>query len=557
MPDRPFDTVLAELRRRVGADERFPENGETAQLSRALHELDVYHAELEIQNQDLRQTQLQLSRARDKYRALFDESMIPFLSVSDAGILLDANRAAFTLLDRDRERLIGKPLIICLAEGEAQAYFRHIHTVVETTQQQSVELSLKAREGVLRKVILRTQLIASEEPKTLLCNLTDVTEQREIEHRKEQLENRVREAEKLEAIGRVAANIAHDVNNILVSVISIGEFAKSETSDGTTLSKDLDSLLDAAWRGARLMRGLLGLSRGAVRPAQAIDVTDLLTRVAGLLRHKKSTVRVELEISEKPIWVMGDEDELLQAVLNVATNGLESMRQGVLRLSASARTTGPNRIARIQIQDAGIGMDEATLARVFEPLFTTKASSGGSGLGLTLVHKTISALGGTIDIDSTKGEGTTVTLDLISRHAVTNPAPPRLEPKADPLPINVLLVDDDDQVRRSTSRQLASVGARVSAFADGPSALEAVTDRHQFDVCVIDINMPVWTGPELVNRLISAIGSIPIVFITGASGELIPDALRSLNHVTLVRKPWARRELVDAIRSVLHEFRAT
>jgi two-component system, cell cycle sensor histidine kinase and response regulator CckA len=544
------DELLSELRRRVAGMEPWtPSTGESDALTKALHELDVYQAELEIQNQDLRETQATLGATRDRYRALFDDALVPFLVLSTAGIVVDANRAATRLFGRSQDRLIGKPLVVCLDGAAHEAFVRHLEGLKTSGASPASELSLALPNGDRRLAIFRSSYIISGTARDILCHLTDVTEQRRAEREKEELEQRLREAEKLEAVGRVAANIAHDVNNVLVSVVSLAEFIKEELGPAP-LSKDIDALLDAAWRGALLMRGLLGLSRRSRRPPRVVDVAALLTRTQGMLKRKKPSVEIVVEVPPAPVRTWGDEEELLQALVNVASNGVDAMSEGrlTLRCQCAQPSGAAGPICLVQITDQGVGMSEDVRAKIFEPLFTTKAAQGGSGLGLSIVREIVAAHHGEIQVQSALGQGTTVSIELALADEVAVPKARALPQVRFARELSLVVVDDDESVLRATARALVDAGGKVSAFPDGPSAFAALmTDRRLADVAVLDVNMPAWSGPELARRLFEELGALPVVFVTGASGELIPPSVLERSNVRLVRKPWTGAELVHAI----------
>ncbi len=550
-----FDAILAELRRRVTGQASDAKIEESDALARALHELDVYHAELVIQNQDLVDTQRELTSTRDRYRELFDEAPSPVVLFSAHGTVVSANRAADALLSRRGTGLVGKPFVVRLVDGESEKFFRHLSAVKESTVPQTVELRLRGEASEVRRWLLRTALLAQERPATLLCHFNDVTEERAATAAKLELERRLAEAERVETVGRVAANIAHEVNNLLVSVIALGEHARDAVKDSSRLAADLDELIDGAWRGARLMRGLLGLSRGATSEPRSFDVCRSLASVVAMLRYKKPGVTVLLDARATEAFVRGHEDELLQALLNVGTNAVESMESGTVRFSAELAPSpgGGAASLRIRCADEGCGMSASQRSRAFEPLFTTKSASGGSGLGLTLVHKTVTSHGGTIELESQIGVGTAVTLSLPlddGRARTSRSA----KPVAAPLDgLAVLLVDDDDRVRTATNRQLKAMGAKqVDAFPDAHSALEAVCSGLELDVAVVDVNMPGWSGPELVRRMVERTRrEVPVVLVTGAAGDLVPDALLASGSVVLVRKPWTREELAENVHKVM------
>lgn len=558
--ERRFDSILAELRRRVALQPSAVTSSEEGDaLTRALHELDVYHAELVIQNQDLVDTQRELTSTRERYRELFEEAPSPVVLFSSQGTAISANRAAEILLTRKGAGLVGKPFVVRLAEGESDKFFRHLSAVKEATAPQTIELNIKGDAGEVRRWHLRTALLTRENPATLLCHFNDVTEERAATEAKIELERRLAELGKLEAVGRVAANIAHEVNNLLVSVISLGEHARAAVSDSTRLAADLDELIDGAWRGARLMRGLLGLSRGAAAEPRSFDVCRTLASVAAMLRYKKPGVGVLLDSRVPSAFVLGHEDEMLQALLNVGKNAVESMTIGAVQLSASIEPSpgGGAPTLCIRCSDQGSGMSVSQRARAFEPLFTTKSASGGSGLGLTLVQKTVTSHGGTIDIESQLGVGTLVSIRLPLEGERARSSLPARSAVALLDGLNVLLVDDDDRVRRATIRQLKAMGAaRVDDFPDAHSALEAACSGLRFDVAVVDVNMPGWSGPELVRRMVERMHrAVPVVLVTGAAGDLVPDALLAEGSVILVRKPWTREELAQNVHKVIAAVR--
>jgi CheY-like chemotaxis protein len=287
---------------------------------------------------------------------------------------------------------------------------------------------------------------------------------------------------------------------------------------------------------------------------RTFDLARTVASIVSMLKYKKPGVTVALESAPTSALLTGDEDEMNQALLNVGTNAVEAMSTGSLIVSfrvLEPRTLGGARIARVTFRDEGVGMTEEQCARIFEPLYTTKASSGGSGLGLTLVHKTVTAHRGTIDVESRPGEGTRVILELplVGESSAATRLPSNA---SDKLNGTFLLVDDDDRVRSATQRQLVSAGAEVHAFPDGLAAFAAVDAGLDFTAAVVDVNMPGWSGPELVDRLVSRLGRpLPVVLVTGASGELVPGRLLESGHVALVRKPWTRKELTESLRDVI------
>jgi CheY-like chemotaxis protein len=295
------------------------------------------------------------------------------------------------------------------------------------------------------------------------------------------------------------------------------------------------------------MRGLLGLSRGTGGSARVFDLGTLVKRVAGMLKHSRPGIEVTCEVSDEPLGVLGEEDALLQALLNLGTNGLEAMTRGTLTLRCLAKDGQ----ALVEVQDEGVGMDEGQQRLIFEPLFTTKSAQGGSGLGLTIVQQTLRAFGGSIQFESALGRGTTVRV-LLPTVQIPHRVGVPVSPSHRLLTSRVLLVDDDEQVRSSTKRALEAAGATVLAYGSPALVLEEVADAQlAFDVALLDVNMPEFSGPELAARLREKRGPIPVVLVTGATGDLIPESESSRREVRVLRKPWSRDDLIGSIAEVL------
>ena len=284
--------------------------------------------------------------------------------------------------------------------------------------------------------------------------------------------------------------------------------------------------------------------------AQVCEILDAVDSPMVAASYNLAVARAAGEDIARGVNVLGDADDLYQALFNVAVNGIDAMTEGTLTLSAERAESASEHAVRIRIRDEGCGMDEATKARVFEPLFTTKGSSGGTGLGMTIVRRLITTHRGRLELESAPGKGTTVTIELPLEESevTTTTSPPAAEPTLAGL--RLLLVDDDPAVRNATKRQLEASGAIVHAAEDGMSALRAVTEGLRVDAGVIDVNMPVWSGPDLVSRLHDVLGQLPVVFVTGGAGELVPEAWLREPHLRLLKKPWMRRELVEAIVDV-------
>jgi signal transduction histidine kinase len=239
------------------------------------------------------------------------------------------------------------------------------------------------------------------------------------------LEQQLRQAEKMEAIGRLAGGIAHDFNNVLAGVLAYGEMAFDEAPADSPLKRYAQNVLTAATRGRELVEQILTYSRSQRGKRGPVDVTDVLAETLELLRGSlPAGIRLEASAPELSLTVIGDATQLHQVVMNLCSNAIQAMSAGgtlrvileTVELTAervlSHGTLGPRRYVRLIVEDSGSGIDEATLQRIFEPFFTTKEVGQGTGLGLSLVHAIITDSDGAIDVKSMPGQGSTFTAYL-------------------------------------------------------------------------------------------------------------------------------------------------
>ncbi|MCB5175071.1 response regulator [Microvirga lenta] len=383
------------------------------------------------------------------------------------------------------------------------------------------------------------------------------TIERDITERKV-MELRLRQADKMQALGTLAGGVAHDFNNLLMAVLGSLDLASRRAPDDPRLTRLLQNATYAAERGASLTQRLLSFSRQRDLRLQTVDVNqvicgmnDLLTRTLG------GVIRIERDLAEHLWMAMVDPDQLELAVLNLCINARDAMAEnGVLTLSTRNETVEEGRVTDlgrgdyvvISVADTGAGMPPEILSRVLEPFFTTKEVGKGTGLGLSMVYGLAQQSGGTVAITSTVGVGTTVELYL-SRAAVDRSRADQ-EETSDLAPmakVRILLVDDDAEVRSVTAAYLGEMGHRVVEAADGASALDILKTDSQLDLLIADFAMPGMTGLDLADRARKLQPGLGILLVTGyADPERVPGTYPVLH------KPFNRSELgakvTEAIR---------
>jgi len=353
------------------------------------------------------------------------------------------------------------------------------------------------------------------------------------------------QAQKIEAIGRLTGGVAHDFNNLLTPIIGYLELLQRSIGEEEAHRRFVDTALEAAHRGAKVVAHLLAFSRTQRLLLRPVDVDQTLAASDGLLRHALGAeVRLETELAAGRAWATSDATQLELAVLNLLVNAREAMPDGgriALRTRADAERV------TLEVRDEGVGMAPEVLARATEPFFTTKTHQG-SGLGLAQVAAFAKQCGGGCEIASTPGEGTTVriTLPRIAPPTAEPPAKAAAPEAASPRGLSVVVIDDDDQVRQILCDGLYSEGFAVRGAANGASGL-AMVDASPPDAVVLDYAMPGMTGAEVAHRMRARHPHLPIVFCSGYADSLALDAIEG---AVVLRKPVTIDDLSRTVRSV-------
>ncbi|MEA2744178.1 MAG: hypothetical protein QOG25_2549 [Acetobacteraceae bacterium] len=395
-----------------------------------------------------------------------------------------------------------------------------------------------------------------------------------LEHRvqeemtaREAAQKRAAHAERMQALGQIAGGIAHDFNNVLQAVSGGAALIERRPKDTERVLRNARMVLDAAKRGAAITSRLLTFSRRGDLRAESVDAAALLTDMAEILTHTLggSVILVVDVLPDLPA-LFADRGQLETVLVNLATNARDAMLAGgTLTLAAdtqilSADFPHPSGLTmgcyvRIAINDTGIGMDHAVLARVTEPFFTTKEAGKGTGLGLAMAKGFVEQSGGSLSIDSTVGHGTRITLWLptapedggVSLDQITSGAGGLNDKPC------VLLVDDDPFVREVLSLSLEDAGYSVLPADGGVAAMHSLVSGARVDILVSDLTMPVMDGLELIRSAQERRPNLPAVLLTGYAGDGAELAVGGAVSGTfsLLRKPVDGTQLVDRISALL------
>ncbi|MGE3706297.1 MAG: PAS domain-containing protein [Vicinamibacterales bacterium] len=375
-----------------------------------------------------------------------------------------------------------------------------------------------------------------------------------------------RQSQKLEAIGRLAGGVAHDLNNALTSIVGYTELALSALGPDHAARPDVLEIRRAAGRAESVTRQLLAFSRKQPLQPRVFSLGDVVSGIARMLdRFLGEHIELDVDAGADVPPVYGDPNQIEQAVVNLAVNARDAMPEGGrLGLTVAPVDIGPSdpspdpvpegRYVELAVRDTGIGMTPEIKAHIFEPFFTTKEAGKGTGLGLAMVYGTVKQNGGFIAVESQQGQGTTFRLRF-------PPAPPaKAEPIADernPVQADasrapaVLVVEDETAVRNLVIASLAKQQYTVLAAASGSEAL-ALLDTHPdgVDLLLTDANMPGMNGIELVSAVLARKPALPVIIMSGFTDDL-PRLAGFDQQITLLPKPFTPRELRERIAQVL------
>ena len=380
-------------------------------------------------------------------------------------------------------------------------------------------------------------------------------------------EEQLRQAQKMEAVGRLAGGVAHDFNNILGIIVACSELLRGRLDPDIECLEYVDNIRKAADRGAALTRQLLSFSRKQPVHPRVLDLNERLREVAKLLRPLMGD---DVEISVRPrsqsAIVEADPSQIDQIVLNLAVNARDAMSGGGKLMIETAvqdfdgsfaqrhQPMTAGRYVMLSVSDNGAGMNKQTVARIFEPFFTTKEAGKGTGLGLSTVYGIVKQSGGNIWVYSEPGRGTTFKVYLPSaEHKIELIA----RPEAEPLPprregITVLVVEDDDLMRAATRRMLEEHGYTVIEAANGSAALQLLdSSRTHIELALTDVIMPGMSGPELAMRLIESRPAVRAVYMSGYTGQLLSEQDGVRPDIALLEKPFTRAALLKTLHEAL------
>lgn len=477
----------------------------------------------------------------ERYHALADNSRDIILFVSPDARIVEANRAAVDAYGYTRDELIGmdgqklrQPLTDpSVAERIAEAMKREIF----------YETIHRRKDGTTFPVEVTARGVTIGENQYVVAVIRDVSERK-------RLEQQTMAAQRLESLGRLAGGVAHDFNNLLTAIRGYAGLLMEKIP--RHLASDVEEIVKAADRAAKLTQQLLAFSRKQLTELKVVDLNEVVRGIEKMLqRIIGEDVELESKSDGAPAYVNIDVSQIENLLVNLALNARDAMpRGGRLTIRTEVIGDGEKGFVRLTVRDTGCGMTDEVKARAFEPFFTTKEQ--GTGLGLSTAYGIVRQHGGTITLESQPGRGTTVTVELPRSKQIPGPKSEPVE--EDPHGTEtILLAEDDPGVRAYALRVLRERGYNVIETKGGDEALAVLEGRPGLEVqlLVTDVVMPRMSGPELRDRLITLRPGLKTLFISGYTEAITHDLANGAKDCLLLRKPFTPQALAKMVRMAL------
>lgn len=533
-----------------------------------IHDLRAHQIELKMQNEELRYLQQELENTRDRYAHLYDFSPVGYFSITEKGIIDEANLTIASMLDIKKGALIGMPVSRFISRDDRDIFFNHQKRLLKTASPESFELRLLKMNGEEFHAALECMVVTQtdDDSKKIRVAASDISGRKRAEAEKKQLESQLRSAHKMQALGTIAGGIAHEFNNILGIILGNAELALDELPEWNPARFNLEAVQTASLRAKVIVHELLSFVRKTEPERKPIKINAIVTGSLKLIRSSiPSGIEIRQDIQKEPRTILADPTQINQVLINLITNAVHAMEKdgGILRIGLNRVTLddkmvkrhglSPGPYVKLTVSDTGHGIDPEIVERIFDPYFTTKETGKGAGMGLAVVQGIVRNHNGAIFVDSEFDKGTAfhIFLPVIeNEHARKDFITEDFKTGKE----RILFVDDEKSLVEIVSQILDRLGYRVEATTNPFDALKLFrTNSDKFDLVITDLTMPGMSGDKLVKEILAIRPEMPIILCSGFSDKIGGDKANELGIRAFIMKPVVIREMAGTIRKVLDQ----
>jgi two-component system cell cycle sensor histidine kinase/response regulator CckA len=538
-----------------------------------IHELESHQIELEIQNETLRESEIEILALRDAYSNIYDFAPVGYVMLNKKGSILKSNLTFSKMLNEPRANIINYPLSQFITENDQNIYYLFLNAIQQTHLEQRIELRIENPPG--NSLWVRLYATCDEATDNSDFNirlvLTDISDIKKAIDEKSKLENELYQSQKMEAIGQLTGGIAHDFNNILGIITGYLQLAKKQNSiiGDVKQSNYLKYIGDATTRATDLVSKMLSFTRKNEKLAKPVYLQSLLKHEHRVLFSGLPTsIKTNLTIDQTLPSVLFDKTQFDQLLINLVTNARDAMSEvgeiqirlgwaspGLTTCSSCVLPIDDNWI-ELSITDNGTGMNAELLSSIFNPFFTTKEVGKGTGLGLSVTHGIMHSRGGHIVVESKVGIGTTFRLlfppcdQEYSEETITEQ---EITPQVSTESKHILVVDDEASLTQLTTEYLEYYGYKVTSTLSSTKALELVKKHpNEFNLIITDQTMPDLSGIDLIQSIRKIQPSLPAILNSGYNEFMNAEKAAQLN-IMFLQKPVDLDEVVSLVNELLGE----
>ncbi|HJV49666.1 MAG TPA: PAS domain S-box protein [Geothrix sp.] len=494
----------------------------------------------------------QIELERDHYFKLVHTASDLMVIADPNGCFKQVNPACLQALGYTEQELLAHPFIDFVHPDDRQATLDEISRQIRRGSSLNFENRYLCKDGSVRWLSWRAVFVEKEG--TTYATARDMTERKQVEAERARLQFQLQQTQKMESLGILASGVAHDMNNVLGAILGLASSQVEARSERSTLRRTFETIIKAAERGGKMVKGLLSFARQTTAEEQVLDVNELIRDGARLLeRTTLSRIAIDLDLDDGLRPVMGDAGALSTAMVNLYINAVDAMPEGGT-LRVRTRNVAEDQI-EILVEDTGTGMTKEVLDKALDPFFTTKEPGKGTGLGLSMVFSTIKAHRGQMEIFSEPHRGTRIHLRLPAcQSGGFAETGPDVQDSGSSLPsMKILVIDDDELIRTSIEMLLETLGHAVTCTSSGEEALSRLEAGYVPDLVILDMNMPGLGGRGTLPRLRALHPSTPVLLATGRADQTALDLVEGDEHTTLLAKPFS----METLKAGLHAARMT